>query len=223
MNCRKFLVGLFAATASLTAFSQTEPLVWHSEFYPRIDSVSGSPDMIGTPIGAAVRFNGVDDAVFIDENPIRGLREFTVEVIFRPDGSGPFAQRFLHMGTSRGERIVLETRLNEDKTWYFDAHTTLSDGKKITIIDEKLTHPADRWYNVTLVVYRDRMVTYVNGKPQRWANADFIPLGDGITSVGVRQNLVDWFKGDIFKIRITPSGLLPRDFLMDHELLNEMK
>ena len=100
-------------------------------------------------------------------------------------------------------------------------HTSLSDGTKLTLIDSALHHPTDRWYNVTLIVYRNMLVTYVNGSPQRWGNLTFFPIDEGITSVGVRQNKVCWFKGQMYRIRITPKALLPRDLLKDYEELNK--
>ena len=32
---------------------------------------------------------------------------------------------------------------------------------------------------------------------------------------------VCWFKGDMYRIRITPKALTPEEFLTDHEKLNE--
>jgi len=61
----------------------------------------------------------------------------------------------------------------------------------------------------------------VNGTPQKWGSLDYVPINEGISSVGVRQNMVDFFKGTIYKIRITPRVLVPRDFLKDYEELNK--
>lgn len=223
MKKRAFPALLVAASISLTAFGQQgqpRTIEWSATDLPTIQSVEGDPQIVDTPLGPAVRFNGETDAVFVDENPLKGMTRFTLEVIFRPDGDGKFAQRFLHLGTS-AERVLFETRVNPDKTWYFDAHAQLPDQKgRLTLIDERLTHPTDRWYNVTLVNTGGMLTTYVNGSPQRWGFLNYVPIDKGLTSVGVRQNRVDYFKGTIYRIRVTPRALAPGEFLKDHETLN---
>src|SRR5687767_7975164 len=59
--------------------------------------VLGNPQIIKTERGKAVLFDGVDDALFIDHNPLAGFREFTVEAVFRPDEGGAKEQRWLHI------------------------------------------------------------------------------------------------------------------------------
>ena len=211
--------GAVALAGVLTA-QQPAVIEWSAESYPTIQKVEGSPQIVQTKLGPAVYFDGVS-AVFLDSNPLAGLSQLTMEVIFKPDGDGKFAQRFMHLGTMR-ERLMLETRVNPDGTWYFDAHTQLPDDKgRLTLIDDKLLHPTDRWYNVTLVISPTMQTTYVNGVPQKWGNLNYVPIDGGVTSVGVRQNVVDFFKGTIYKIRVTPRVLVPRDFLKDHEVLNQ--
>ena len=215
------LCGLLAV-GSLTAQEGPPVIEWNANQYPPLQKVEGNPQIVQTKLGPAVYFNGETDAVFLDTNPLQGLGQLTLEVIFKPDGDGKFAQRFMHLGEVRGERIMFETRVNPDKTWYFDAHTQLPNGgNSLTLIDDKLLHPTDQWYNVTLVISPTMQTTYVNGMPEKWGNLNYVPINRGISSVGVRQNMVDFFKGTIYKVRITPRVLLPRDFLKDHEELNK--
>jgi hypothetical protein len=56
--------------------------------------VEGHPRMIDTPAGKAVEFDGVDDALFIEDHPLAGAATFTWEVIFRPSKGGNPEQRF---------------------------------------------------------------------------------------------------------------------------------
>ena len=59
-------------------------------------------------------------------------------------------------------------------------------------------------------------------KVLRRISVDGCPIiGEGFTSVGVRQNKVNWFKGDIYKLRFTPKALKPSEFLKDYEKLNK--
>src|SRR5262249_40088572 len=59
--------------------------------------VEGHPSVVKTPLGKAVEFNGIDDALFIDSHPLAGAPAFTFEAIFRPDGGADFAQRWFHL------------------------------------------------------------------------------------------------------------------------------
>ncbi|MDR2935831.1 MAG: LamG domain-containing protein [Rikenellaceae bacterium] len=206
----------------LNAQQRQEPKViveWSLANPPGVQSVEGRPTLVQTALGPTVSFDGVDDGFFLTVNPLDGLEQLTLECIFRPAGDGPKEQRFMHLGTT-GQRIMFETRITPDKQWYFDAHTALSNGKSLTLIDPALLHPTDRWYNVTLVWTRTSAATYVNGVPQRWGNLDFLPVNGGVSSIGMRQNKVGWFKGEIYKIRVTGVALSPGDFLKDYEALN---
>jgi hypothetical protein len=54
---------------------------------------------------------------------------------------------------------------------------------------------------------------YVNGKLQVKAAVTLAPEGPGRTSVGVRINKVDYFKGAIRLSRMTRRALTPAEFL----------
>lgn len=60
--------------------------------------IEGNPTLIDTAAGKAVKFNGVNDALFIDAHPLAGDETFTFEVIFRPDG-GATEQRWFHLAS----------------------------------------------------------------------------------------------------------------------------
>src|ERR1700750_1386739 len=60
-------------------------------------TVLGHPHVIDTPLGKAVEFNGIDDALFIGEHPLAGAETFTFEAIFRPDPGGAPEQRWFHL------------------------------------------------------------------------------------------------------------------------------
>ena len=206
-------------------------IIWSADYVPPILDYFGEPQIFWTGIGQAVHFNGQGDGVFLDAVPVAGMDEFTLEVVFRQDGDAAFEQRFLHIGTM-DKRILFETRVKPDETWYFDAFVNLGTPEatpdnphpvrlSATLIDEKLTHPADRWYTLTLTASKDGLVSYVDGVEQCRSKLPWTPLvNEGLTSVGVRQNKVCWFKGDIAKIRVTPKVLPKEEFLQDHVKLN---
>src|SRR5262245_44243472 len=71
--------------------------------FDRLDRIGGhptlveeNPTVIETPLGRAVQFDGIDDALFIDNHPLAGAQRFSFEAIFRPDG-GEFEQRWFHL------------------------------------------------------------------------------------------------------------------------------
>lgn len=182
---------------------------------PHIQKTIGNPKTVTTSLGQAVDFSG-SDGYFLNINPLKGMSQFTLEAIFKPDSDGGFEQRFLHLGMLSGERVMFEIRVNRDSTWYFDTYISLSNGDNLTMINEKLTHPTGKWYHVALVVDGTRAVVYINGVVEFNEPIAFIPINEGIASIGVRQNLVSWFKGSIYRVRVTPRILEKIEFLNDH-------
>ncbi|MBP1640136.1 MAG: hypothetical protein H6Q17_1719 [Bacteroidetes bacterium] len=190
--------------------NQTEWIV-HT-FLDKNDSVKvlGSPQVISSKYGKAVLFDGLKDGIFINQMPLAGLEQFTVEAIFRPDDGGKFEQRFFHCGEIKGSRVMLELR-STPKGWYFDAFLNANNSKK-TLVDSTLLHPSNQWYHVAFVIDRGKLTTYVNGKKELHDSIPMTPFFTGKTALGVRQNELSWFKGAIYKIKITPKALTPKFF-----------
>jgi hypothetical protein len=173
---------------------------------------AGNPQTIDSPYGKAVQFDGKGDALFLDEDPLLNLLQFTIEVIMRPDPNGPAEQRFLQMGEVNGERVMMETRLTPDDQWYLDAYVRSGDSSR-TLIDKTKLHPTSSWHHVAFIVDNGKMDTFVDGKHELEGRVPFSPFTKGKTSIGARMNRVYWYKGAIYKIRITPKSLNPSDFL----------
>jgi hypothetical protein len=177
-------------------------------------SVSGHPTIVKSPYGDAVWFNGIDDSYFIEHNPLYGLSAFTIEAIIRQDGDGPEEQRFLHIGGPDSDRLLLETRTTKENTWYLDTFILCGESKK-AVIDPALTHPTGKWYHIALTLDESgKMTNYINGKLELTGEVSYKPINSGATSIGVRQNKISWFKGAIYKIKITPEVLSPKEFLI---------
>lgn len=173
--------------------------------------INGNPTIINSSFGEVVYFNGVDDALLLNEIPINNAKVFTLEMIFKPDENAPFEQRILHIGEIKGDRLLLEIRA-VNTNWYFDGFVA-SGKNKLALIDDKLIHPLCKWYHVALVVTPNSLTTYVNGIKELHENYSFKPINNGKTSIGVRMNKVSWFKGTIYKIKITPKQLKPNKFM----------
>ncbi|WP_194766886.1 LamG domain-containing protein [Tamlana sp. I1] len=178
---------------------------------PKAIKISGNPQVIESPLGDAVFFNGKDDAFFFNNMPLTGLDEFTIEMIFNPSETGDFEQRIVHFGEVSGDRILLEIRA-VDSNWYFDAFAKSGDAKK-TLLDESLTHRLGQWHHVAFVVTKNQLRTYVNGELELTQAFNFKPINTGKSSVGVRLNERSWFKGSIYKVKVTPKAIGPKAFV----------
>jgi len=186
----------------------------------RLDSIGGhkvtqigSPKVIETPQGKAIEFDGQGDGLFLETNPLAGLKEFTAEISFRPSAGGPKEQRFFHMQEEGSDnRLLFETRLTEDGRWFLD--TFLKSGEaSATLFAEKSPHEIGPWHHAAVTVDGQTMRHFVNGKEELSAAVKYQPLKQGRTSLGVRLNRVSWYQGAIRQMRITPRVLRPKEFL----------
>ena len=213
------MILLFSA---LTGFAQSQEtrkksVTWKIDNLKKIGgrkvTVFGNPQVIKTDQGKAVLFDGVDDALFIENNPIAGFREFTIEAVFRPDAGGEKEQRWLHIEDTENveSRALLETRIAGNE-WFVD--TFIKSGEnRLPLFAENFKHPLGEWFAVALVFDGREMRHYVNGKLELGGNLTIKPFGEGITSIGVRQNKIYWFKGAVRKVRFTNRALSPEEFL----------
>lgn len=159
-------------------------------------TVIGDPRVIVAPGGKAAMFDGVDDGLVVNANPIAGARAFTVEAVFRPEANGGREQRWLHIQQANSEnRILLETRLIGDR-WFLDTYIRSGENNR-ALYAEDFKHSLGAWYHVALVFDGNVMRHYVDGKEEMSGPLTISPLGDGQTSIGVRMNRVHWFKGAI--------------------------
>ncbi len=210
-------VCLLLLAAPLYAQDKSASITWDLD---RLDAVGGhkltvvgQPKVIDAPGGKALEFDGVDDAIFLEVNPLAGLKAFTVEVIFQPYEGGPQEQRFFHMQEAGSEnRVLFETRLTEDSQWFLDTFLKSGEGNYTQLAKDSL-HKLGPWYHAALTIDARQMRHYVNGKAEMATAIDFAPLAAGQTSLGVRLNKVHWYKGAIRQVRITPRVLSPEAFL----------
>ena len=175
--------------------------------------VLGEPRVVKTDRGKAILFDGIDDGIFIEQNPLAGASTFTIEAIFRPDAGGEKEQRWLHIEDTENveSRAMLETRLNGNE-WFLDTFLKSGDNR-MPLFAENFKHPLGRWYHIALVYDGSEMRHYVDGKLELTGKINFKTFGKGITSIGVRQNKVYWFKGAVLKARFTNRVVNPREFL----------
>ena len=181
-------------------------------------TVLGHPRLIDTPAGKAVEFDGVQDALLVSVNPLAGAQAFTWEAIFRPDRGGALAQRFFHLQEQdeqtmldTANRLLMEIRVQDDR-WCLDSYAHSGTGAK-TLLNRDLLHPLGAWHHVALVYDGKTLRNYVNGTLQESAAVQLPPLGAGHTSVGVRIDKRDYFKGAMLLARMTARALPESEFL----------
>jgi hypothetical protein len=187
------------------------PMANIAEIMKGLIKVDGKPEVTGCKYGKALSFNGSEDGIFLDSMPLAKLRNFTIEIIFQPQSGGNFEQRYLHFGEVQGNRLLLELR-SVKADWYLDAYIK-SGANQCTLIDPGKLHLSDKWYHIACVLDKNKLTTYINGKKENEGDIDFTPLITGKTSIGVRQNVTSWFKGSIFKVRITGKALTTEEFM----------
>jgi hypothetical protein len=180
-------------------------------------TVLGQPKVIVSPVGKAVEFDGVDDALFVDNHPLSGAGTFTWEAIFRPDG-GQREQRWFHLseqdpqtGADTDNRMLFEIRVVDDQ-WYLDSFIQSGTESK-ALMNRQALHPLRAWYHVASVYDGREFRNYVDGVQEGSAQLHLAPQGPGHTSVGVRINKVFYFKGAVHLARFTRRALSPSEFL----------
>jgi hypothetical protein len=212
-------VGVVSGTDPARQLASARPAatLWQVNSLERIGgqrvTVLGGPRVVETAGGRAVEFDGVDDGLVIDANPLAGLERFTVEIVFEPAADGSEEQRFLHFEESdTGNRALIELRLLPGPSWCLDTFLRHGDAS-LTLIDRAVVHPAARWHAAALSFDGKTMTQYVDGARELSGAVAFKPLAPGQTSIGVRLNKRSWFKGRIRTIRVSPEALAPADLL----------
>ena len=199
----------------------------------------GKPQVVDTSIGKAIHFEGhgntdssnpqsgnpVGDALFLNTAPLSGDATYTFEVIFRPSSKGAPAQRFFHMQDSNSQsRRMFEIRIVNQQwcldtvgidvaTVGIDKHNGPEQHGVAIACDAAHLHPLDRWYAIAATYDGKTLRGYVDGQLQAEFAVTLAPLPPGTTSVGTRIDKRDFFTGDVYSARFTPTVLPPTEFL----------
>ncbi len=214
----RFISVFLMITIQIFAQKPSESILWEvnniESIHTHSTTVLGFPQVVESDLGPVVEFNGIDDGLIVDSNPVAGADGFTIEVVFKPytsDDPDNVEQRFIHMQESDSRRLLIELRLTDDNQWFLD--TFMKDGsssKALYAVD--FLHPIGDWYHAALVYENGIMRHYVDGIEEMSGDVDYQAMQSGQTSIGVRLNERSWYKGAIHSLCVTPSVLQPEDF-----------
>lgn len=206
-------IGIANADTSLPKKDRPDPVIWKLDDPAKIGGlvteVIGSPRVTEEAGAKALVFNGKSDGVIVPVNPVAGWSQFTIEVLIKPDGSGEEEQRFMHIQDKDEHRIIIETRVYKDRGWALDTFLFASKENSRPLLDKTLLHPTDQWYWVALVYDGKIMANYINGVKELEGEVVVPPMQQGRMSIGVRQNMLFWYKGAIREVRYNPVALAP--------------
>lgn len=179
--------------------------------------LEGAPALVDSPWGRAVRFDGRDDAIFLDSHPLAGAASFTFEALFRPEG-GAFEQRWFHLqeiaptGEATDTRILFEIRTG-DGAWWLDAFAK-GAGYSHTLIAAEKRFPTGRWFHVAQTFDGRTYRSFVDGVLQAEAPLAYRPQGAGRSSIGCRYNRVSPFQGAVRAAAFSRRALAPDRFVL---------
>ena len=183
-------------------------------------TIIGDPEVVSTDRGRAVRFDGDGDMLLIDANPLGDAREFTIEIIFKPDGAYPqnADPRFVHIQDPddvAAKRVMIELRITAENMWYLDGFMN-TDNASLTLIDASLTHPTGQWMHAAVTYQNSLFKTYVNGTEELSGNVTYaseIVAPNANTSLGARMNQRNWYSGIMKAFKVTLGVLVPDEFI----------
>ncbi len=107
--------------------------------------------------------------------------------------------------------MLFEIRVR-DGQWCLDSYA-MGGGRGKTLLNCDKKYALGQWYRVTAVYDGKTLQNYVGDELQSGGDVNLLPQGTGHTSVGVRINLVNYFKGAVLEARFTPRALPVAEFL----------
>jgi hypothetical protein len=224
-----FVIVVLLQPAFAQASDSTFSVTWNIDNVDHIaghtTTKMGDPQVRILPNGSAVWFDGIDDGLIVEANPLEGATSFTVEVVFFPDSidyPDNVKQRFIHIQNPQNEdrRILIELRVTANHQWYLDTFIN-SELSSLALMDENALYPVGNWFHAAMVYKEGVMKSYVDGIVQLSGAVDFSPISGGHTSIGTRMDLRSWFKGSIKILKVTHRALTPEEFMITPSSIGE--
>jgi hypothetical protein len=186
----------------------------------------GNSQVIRTPHGDAVQFNGVNDGLMVSNNPLAGMSNFTVELIFRHDPlTVPTARepRIVHIQTpgsaAEEHRFTLETRVATNSTphtFHLDSFLRFGGAAdhRLVLFNDTFLHPVGEWTHMAVTYDGTNFCNYVNGQLEKCGPMKgMVFTNTGATWIGQRANNVGYFEGAVLALRFTPRVCGTNEFM----------
>lgn len=183
----------------------------------------GNPEIIRINKDSAYLFDGDEDRVVLDQNPLIGLNEFTLEVVFRVDEGGVSEQKMFHMQANPDIRLLFEVEFVNDSMWYMEnfIQTGSGAGENIHLMDSTKLHPVNRWVHIAVVYKNNTFKQYINYKLENTGDLTWVAPDAGSISVGARINKRNYLTGAVREIRFADTALDSTQFLFYEQLLEQ--
>ena len=109
-------------------------------------------------------------------------------------------------------RLTLEARITKQQ-WYADVFLRASAASNLTLITPTLLHPVGEWQHLAASYDGVRFRQFVNGIQETNGLLASVPLTNGLCSIGMRANQVNFFEGAVLALRFTGRALSPSEFM----------
>ncbi|MFM2081761.1 MAG: hypothetical protein RL380_452, partial [Verrucomicrobiota bacterium] len=200
----------------------------------------GAPTVVSTPYGNAVHFNGVNDGLVVSNNPLGGMSNLTVELIFKHDQlTVPLAwqPRIVHVQSPSppDHRLTLETRVVTNSSvqgFLLDTFLRFSGtaGYSFTLTNGNFPHTIADWAHMAVTYDGTNFRNYVNAQLENSNPLNGLTFTNGgYTSIGMRGTFQNYFQGAVLALRFTPRVLatnevlcVPRTRVTDFSLTNQV-
>jgi hypothetical protein len=150
-------------------------------------TVMGTPTVTAMSTGTAVCFDGNQDGLLLNTNPIQGMQRFTIEALVFPEFTGTADTRIIQITDTNNLRLVMGMRSDPAGNWH--ALVTSSGGGPATTIENTSNpHPSNQWYWLTVTYDGQAARVYVNGVLESSRNLTFGPMAAGSASLATRPN-----------------------------------
>ena len=183
----------------------------------------GNPQVISTPYGDAVQFNGINDGLIVSNNPLAGMTNLTAELIFQHyplTVASAWQPRIVHIEAPGATyRLTLETRVSTNTTpQMFLLDTFLrfgsTSGYSLTLSNAGFSHPVGDWSHMAITYDGTNFKNYVNGRLEKSGPmSGLVFAAGGTTTIGQRNNNTNYFEGAALALRFTPRVLSTNEFM----------
>ncbi len=182
-------------------------------------TIHGNPQVVSTDIGDAIKFDG-DDQLLVDFNPIMDAKEFTVELVFKPDACYPNSvePRFVHFQDPNDpdeKRVLMELRVDQNNKCHMDGFIN-TDIAQLALADASFLHDTEVWQHIAISFKDNVLTTYFNGVEELSGIVNYknqIINTVGKTSLGSRMNKKKYYAGLMKTLKVTHAALEPKDFI----------